>query len=1033
MTTPQFSQQSRRLFIFSCLLLTVGFTCLAIDPEANGFGILTRWIAPPLLIVGFFLPISAITGKGNSLFSFLSFHQVKTNSAKHGFALVAFLSSFIIYIFTLEPTASLWDCSEFIACAYKLQVPHTPGTPLSLLMGRLFSMLSFGNVHQVAWCINMMSAFFSALAVSLVYYIAYSFAERIQPLQQKNTAVLIAASLCSSLCLAFSDTFWFSAVEAETYGIACFFMLLLFQIMLLGKDLPQPEKSRCLILIAYLSGLSYCIHPMCLLVIPVLPFLWRSNSAVRVKQVFIFMLAGLVIVFLINRLIAVGVFELAFVFDRFFVNQLHFPFYTGALILIVLFVFCFYLLLRKIPQYGGYTWAVIFLLLGFLPYLVLFIRSNHNPPIDETNPENLASIKAYMNRESYPSSPILYGPYYDATITDVEIKNEVYFKGDDIYKVAGTLPKYIYDHSRETLLPRMYSRDESHIEAYRKWAGLKPTEKPYFYDNLKFMIRYQLGHMYLRYFLWNFAGRESDVQHSQWLSPWEGLNTEDILNKAHNQYWMIPFLAGLLGMFYQYKKDKKNFYANTILFLATGIVLVLYLNSTPNEPRERDYIYVGSYIAFSIWIGLGALALRSTRINAMIQKIMFITICLSIPAWMLYQNYDDHDRSGRTFQIDHARSTLNSCAPNAILFTGGDNDTFPLWYLQEVEEYRTDVRVVVLSYFNTDWYINQLRKKYYTSEPFNFSLNKSDYLQYGPNDVLYIDERIKEGIDVEEFLNLLKEEHPALTSYARSGELFHILPSRTLKLKVDKESEIALSSASDTAETKNELIISVEQDYIEKSVLALLDLIVSNHWKRPIYLNYTSMNTIGIDLKPYLIQEGLVFRLSSTENEGRNTAIDTERTFKNLVIQADYTNLSDKNVYFNYEDYVARIIIPLQESFNTLAEAYLKEGDKKMATNVMEQAVKKLYPHHLAPSFPNLHAAVLLLAVDRKDLANDLSARVFEYSYDRIIKSKSEIAGANEYLLRQSAVILNELGKKEYLIRADSLEDAFKNETSAKF
>ena len=329
----------------------------------------------------------------------------------------------------------------------------------------------------------------------------------------------------------------------------------------------------------------------------------------------------------------------------------------------------------------------------------------------------------------------------------------------------------------------MYSNDENHIAAYRQWTDLKENDRPDFFNNLEFMFRFQLGEMYFRYFLFNFAGRESDVQYSTWLRPWDSLEGA-VPEKSRNQYWMIPLILGLVGSCFQYYKNKKDFFAIAIFFFVTGAVLAFYLNSPPTEPRERDYIYVGSFIAYCVWIGLGVTAIGN--LGAKNKKLLFALslISLAVPAWMAWQNFDDHNRSGRTFQIDNARNLLQSCAPNSILFTGGDNDTFPLWYLQEVEGFRTDVRVMVLSYMNTDWYINQLRRPYYKSQAFKLSLSKKDYVQYGPNDVLYVHESIKEGIDAKKYLQLLHENHPALTMHSSNGEPYSILPSRVLKLPV---------------------------------------------------------------------------------------------------------------------------------------------------------------------------------------------------------------------------------------------------------
>ena len=1026
-----FTRKDLSLFIVSLTLLAIGYVCMAIDPEDNGFGILTLWIAPPLLLPGFTLPVVGIIGFNNIVHHF-SLTELKANQWKHVFGLLAFLISFITYLITLEPTASLWDCSEFIASAFKLEVPHTPGTPLSLLIGRIFTILSFGDVTRVAWSINVMSAFFSALTVWLVYYIIYYFSEKLTVSSGKNSNIsLILASLCGSLSLTFSDTFWFSAVEAETYGIACFFLLLIVTLILTGKDLPEPLRSRYLILIFYIAGLAYCIHPMCLLALAILPFAWFTNNRkLTLTNVLFSSFAGLIIVLGINRLVAVGMFELAFSFDLYLVNAIHLPFYSGAAILILLFAFFFIILLKKFTRLSSYTWSVIFLLLGFLPYVMLFIRSNHNPPIDEFSPENLSMIKAYMNRESYPSSPLLYGPYFDAQIDEVNVKKTIYFKGPTRYEVSGTMPAYHYERSRSTILPRLYSNNEDHIQSYRVWTGLKENEKPRFTDNIKFMFSYQLGHMYMRYLMWNFAGRESDRQNSGWLSPWDSLRSSNTphYSKARNQYWMLPLTLGMLGLLYQYKKNRKGFYANFIFFQVTGIVLALYLNSTPNEPRERDYIYVASYIAFSVWIGLGIMTIYNLTSKRRWASFIVGIISIGIPGWMLYQNFDDHNRSCRTFQVDNARNLLNSCAPNSILFTGGDNDTFPLWYLQEVEGCRTDVRVMVLSYFNSDWYINQLRKPYYESKPFALTLDHKNYRQYGANDVLYVQGTIKGGIDIKKFLQLLKEEHAGLTMYSNTGEPYSIVPSKTLKLQVDTKTvliEHSLTAANPGEKKPHQITLRITGNYLQKNALAFIDLVASNNWERPIYFNFTSLNTVGLDVTPYVIKEGNVYRLTPVAGKGKDIAVDTALTYKNLVEKADYTNLSKEGIYFNYEDYHARIITPIRESFNTLAVAFLQEGNTTMASNVIRYAMEHLYLPHLRPSYTNLQAAEILLSLDEKDLAKSLCLSLFDFHYAQLQADAESIEGVDRldlYLTRQAAEIIFRMGDKTYLGKIDELK-----------
>ena len=993
---------------------------MLIDPVEYGFGILTLWIAPPLLILAFFLQIVGIVGTHSWR---MKLRPGRSIPLKHIGGLVVFAIAICTYAITLEPTASLWDCSEFIAAAYKLQVPHSPGGPLFLLIARLFCMLALSDVTKVALMINIMSAIFSALTVYIVYYLIYLLGARLETSNGVNgQRLLILASLCGSLCLTFSDSFWFSAVEAESYAAASFFLLLLVWLIVTGKELTGQDRSRRLILIFYLAGLSYCVHPMCLLALPLLPLCWYVKD-VTLKTFILSVGTGLAIVIVINRLVAVGFFQILFSFDLFFVNSLNFPFYSGALMLVIILIAFFVMMLRRFKMHVQFTWASIFLLLGFLPYIMLFIRSNHNPPIDETNPENLALIKAYMNRESYGSVPLLYGPYFDAEIEGVTVKNKMYYKDSNSYKVSGTTSAYAYDKTRQTILPRMYSNEANNITVYRQWTGLKENQKPGFVDNLEFMFRFQLGEMYFRYLLFNFAGRESDQQYSTWLKPWDSLEGA-VHERARNQYWMIPLILGLAGSFYQYYKNRKDFLVTGIFFLVTGALLAVYLNAPPNEPRERDYIYVGSFIAYCIWIGIGVSAIGRAILKYKMISYIFPFMILAVPAWMAYQNFDDHNRTGRTFQIDNARNLLQSCAPNSILFTGGDNDTFPLWYLQEVEGFRTDVRIMVLSYLNTDWYINQLRRTYYKSQAFELSLSEKDYLQYGPNDVLYLQESIKEGIDAKKYLQLLHEQHPALRMYSSNGEPYSILPSRLLKFTFGSNELRNQFVKNTVTDTPLEMTLSVTGNHLPKNALAVVDLMISNGWKRPVYFNFTSYSQLDLNVKPYLIQEGLVYRLTPFQNRSNDVEPDTDLMLKNLITNSSYENLLRSDVYFNYEDFHARMVEPLRSAFNILAIGLLNEGREDDATSVLDRAVQTLYTDHLPPSFSNLQMAEIFLSLGKTDVAEKLSAAVFDASYVEVETDLAKNSRADQlslFLLQRAADLLSKAGRTEYATKLDGL------------
>lgn len=1016
-----FTAKDYHILLLSLGFLVAGYGCMLYDPVAHGFGPLTRWVAPPLLVAGFMLPVFAILGAGFTIP--VSWSSLRKETWKHLSGFAVFVVALTTYLLTLEPTASVWDCSEFIATVYKLQVPHTPGTPLLLLVGRLFSMAAGSDVSRVAVCINAMSALFSALTIYIVFYLIVYFGEKMAAAWPVSRGVIVMAAVGGSLCLAFSDSFWFSAVEAETYGPACFFTVLLLWLMLRSYDIPEALRDRWLVLIFYIVGLGYCIHPMSVLILPVLPLVWYTRDRrLTWRNALVTAAAGMVLIMIVNRVVAIGIFEFAFAWDRFLVNVVHLPFYTGVFALLAVLAALVAWSVRRFPRARPYIWATVFLLLGFAPYLMLFIRSSHNPPIDEGNPENLPLSKAYMNRESYPTSPLLTGPYFDAQVTEVTAGRNMYYKTPTGYKIAGTLSDYRYDPARTTFLPRMYSNDPDHIKSYRRLAGLAEGEVPRFSDNIRFMFSYQLGYMYFRYFLWNFAGRESDVQGSDWLRPWDARRVAAqprYENRARNQYWAIPLVLGVVGLVVQQRTDRKGFAINLFFFLLTGVILVLYLNSPPSEPRERDYIYVGSYMAFALWVGLGMLALARI-LPRRVALALVSMLALAMPAWMAWQNWDDHDRTGRTFQMANARNVLDSCAPGAILFTGGDNDTFPLWYLQDVEGFRTDVRVVVLSYFNTDWYVNQLRRSYYDSPPFALTLTEKDYLQYGINDVLYIRPSVKGAIDLEKYLQLLHEEHPALRVQSGGGDAYNIVPSSFVRLSVDTAGMMHQAGYTPLPA----VTFKVKGSYMTKNTLAFLDVVASNHWKRPVYFNFTSLHSLDLELTEHVIQEGQVYRLAPIEQAGEEPVVDTQLAYRNLIERADYTNLADANVYFNTEDYQARMIAPVRMSVNALAITLLRQGDRDRANNVLQAALDRLYPAHLDPGYAGLQAADLLQAVGEPDSARMLCASLFNYQYARVqasLREHREVDPLDRYLAYQSAELLHQLGQEEYKVRLTEL------------
>ncbi len=692
------------------------------------------------------------------------------------FAWGVFLVAFITYYLTVEPTVSLWDCGEFIASSYKLEVGHPPGAPFFMLLARFFSLFT-SSVQHVALMINMVSVSASAFTILFLFWTITYFAEKIlikkDNFNSNNAIAVLLSGIVGSLIYTFSDTFWFSAVEAEVYASSSLFTAVVFWAILKWETISdQKYSNRWLILIAFLMGISIGVHLLNLLAIPAIVFVYYFKKYKTTKKgVFYASLISIILLGFVMYGIIQGYVALAAEFELLFVNSFGFPFNSGlsAYIIITfgLLVYGIYYSYKKkkILLNTALTMMTV-ILIGYSSFSIIMIRSNANPPMDENNPENVFALLSYLNREQYGSRPLIYGNYYNAEFQkdeagEIKVKKlYTYIPVDGKYlKIEKTNPEYLYKSSGKTLFPRMYSRDKSHISAYQSWTGISPGENPTFGDNLKFFFKYQLGHMYFRYFMWNFAGRQNNLQSyggitkGNWISGIPFIdkamvgnqkNLPDKIknNKSRNVYYLLPFILGIIGLIYSLSKDKKNFTIIALLFFFTGIAVVLYLNQTPYQPRERDYAYAGSFYAFAIWAGLGAAGIfsyLSEKSKGKIALIITILLTVPIPVIMAAQNWDDHDRSNRYTARDFAEDYLNSCEKNAVLFTYGDNDTFPLWYLQEVEGVRTDIKVVNLSLLGTDWYIDQVRKKTYEADPVPFKMKHEKYRE-GIRDAIYITE-----------------------------------------------------------------------------------------------------------------------------------------------------------------------------------------------------------------------------------------------------------------------------------------------------
>ncbi len=674
------------------------------------------------------------------------------------FAIAAFT-----YLSTIEPTASLWDCGEFIATSYKFEIGHPPGAPLFMMLQKLFSLLAGSDVTKVAMMMNAFSALASAFTILLLFWSITHIARRMllassdrEDLTTGQMIAVLASGVVGALAYTWSDTFWFSAVEAEVYATSSLFTALVFWLALKWEEHADDPKSwRYILLIAYLMGLSIGVHLLNLLVIPAIGLvIYFRLFKPTVKGFFI----ALAISFGVLGLVLYGVVQKSIsfssIFELFFVNTLHLPYNSGLIFYIILLFGLLIGLAYYFYKKQKYLWhnvfvAVVLMLFGYLSFALIPIRSAANPPIDENDPQDPFALLAYLNREQYGDRPLLYGQYYDAEVVGKEDRYTYVAIDGKYVKTKRTNPKYIYDPKRSTIFPRMYSNQPDHIQAYKTWGKVDPGKEPNFINNLRFFLSYQVGWMYFRYFMWNFAGRQNDIQghgdvlHGNWISgikfldelrlgPQDNLPDKWEHRRSRNVYYLLPLLLGLIGLFYSYR-NQEYFWTVMLFFLMTGLAIVVYLNQTPYQPRERDYAYAGSFYVFAIWIGLGVLAiyewLRKGIKKDTASAVVAFVLTIGVPVLMGFQNWDDHDRSHRYHTRDFAYDYLMSCAPNAILFTYGDNDTFPLWYMQEVEGVRTDVRVVNLSLLSTDWYIKQIRRKAYESDPAPMSIAQEKYIE----------------------------------------------------------------------------------------------------------------------------------------------------------------------------------------------------------------------------------------------------------------------------------------------------------------
>ena len=1011
---------------------------------------------------------------------------------------LTFMIAAFVYCSTIEPTASFWDCPEFITTGYRLEVGHPPGAPFFMLTANLFSQFT-SDPTQVAKMVNIMSAILSATCIlflfwSITHLVRRLLVDRIEDITLAKLVAIEASGLVGALIYTFSDTFWFSAVEGEVYAYSSAFTAVVFWLILKWEDhADEPHSDRWLILIMYMTGLSIGVHLLNLLCLPAigLVYYYRKFPNANLKGSLIALGISVIILAAVLYGVVPGIITVGGWFELFFVNTLGMPFNTGEIIYIFLLVACVIWAVYEtqtqkhslaiqniafliavgmlgIPFYG-YGWSafiigiivltalwfvlklskeklplitarakntallcMLMLMIGYSTYALIVIRSSANPPMDQNSPEDIFTLGDYLGRDQYGQRPLFYGQAYTSQVAlEVEgnICKPVMSKGKPVYQrkekasadekdsyfVVRTKDEYKY--AQNMLFPRMY--DAGHAGAYESWmGGVSGTEVPYDrcgepmmikvpsqFENIRFFLSYQCNFMYWRYFMWNFAGRQNDIQghgeleHGNWITgiPFidnarlgdQSLLPDDLKeNKGHNVFYCLPLILGLFGLFWQawYVRKRKvmvngsektiddpigirQFWVVFFLFFMTGLAIVIYLNQTPMQPRERDYAYAGSFYAFAIWCGMGVAAIinrleRKTKKENLILTGLVSVVCLIVPVQMASQTWDDHDRSDRYCCRDFGQNYLMTLQEkgNPIIFTNGDNDTFPLWYNQDTEGVRTDARVCNLSYLQTDWYIDQMVRPAYDSPSLPITWNRLEYCA-GTNEYVQVDPSLKEQV-----LELYREspeeakkqfgDEPfelknVLKYWVRSKvKDFHVIPTDTVYVTIDKEAvkRSGMMMAADSIPDK--MVISLKgKSALYKGDLMMLELVANANWERPVYVATTVGQENYMNLGEHFVQEGLAnritpFRTHYTDERGNlvsmpgTTDFDTEKVYDNVMNKYKYGNVSQAGIYL--DETVTRMCYTHRRLLATLAMSLINEGKTEKAKKVLDKCEKEL-------------------------------------------------------------------------------------------
>ena len=928
----------------------------------------------------------------------------------------------VVYLLTMEPVSSLWDCSEFIATSYKLEVGHPPGAPLFMMLARLSTLFAFGNPEYVGMAVNAMNSIASAFCILFLFWTITHLARRLvtrdgRELSAANVWAVLGAGAVGALAYTFTDTFWFSAIEGEVYALSSMFTALVVWLMLKWEEeADQPHASRWIVLIAYLMGLSIGVHILSLLTIPALVFIYyfRTTPSVTWRGLVGATLIAGAILLVINGIIIPYTVYVGAMFDLFFVNTLGLPVNSGMVFFALALIGGLGWASWATHKRGKVLWNVVLLsttmiLVGFSSYASVTIRAAANPPMNSNKPDNPHALLSVLNRDQYGDRPLLYGAYYSAPPADYKEKHVYYLDEDGKYKPASIITGYTHAPEFMHLFPRMWNRSKGEKD-YKQWAayrtktdyvrddsgelvrdaqgrplrqevvdfgrkrtfddgyGLQTIVEPTFGENLSYFFNYQLSYMYWRYFLWNFVGRQSDIQPSastitdgNWLSgirfideaflgPQDSLPREIAENRGRNTYYFLPFILGLIGLVYQLNRDQRNFSIVMWLFIMTGIALVVYFNSAPSEPRERDYVYAGSFYAFCIWIGFGVLAVRDfvawlTKRNNVAAAAVATAVCMGVPTILAAQNWDDHDRSGRYMARDIGWNYLMSTLPNSIILNYGDNDTFPLWNNQEVYGVRPDVRIMNTSYLGGEWYIDEMKTRANDAAGVPFSLPKSKYTYN--NDWIPVNNRIDRAVEIGQVIDFIRSDDPRTKIALEDGTQTDYIPTKRIALPVNKENALA---AGIVAEKDRDLMvdtvyINLRKSALDKSQLMILDMLANFDWKRSIYMTQIYIFQ-DLGLLDYLQFDGYAYRfvpiLTPVDNPWEIGRVDVDYAVPLLRDTFRYGNLADPDVYVDYFLQYNLSASHARDAFARVAKELLRQERPEEAVELLDLGLERL-------------------------------------------------------------------------------------------